>query len=268
MQLTPYFKLMRFDRPIGTLLLLWPTLTALLLTQANTRTYIIFILGVVIMRAAGCVINDYADRNFDLHVQRTQSRPLAQRQISPHNALRLFVFLISLACVLALQLKIYTMYLAGAALLLALIYPLMKRIFNYPQLILGIAFAWSILMVYAEVVGSISFQAWLLFVSTIAWVLAYDTEYAMADKIDDLKIGINSTAISFGDYDKVAVLLLQCLALGLLLCLDANLWFIALAFILVLYQQTLLKSRDPTLCIKAFLNNNYVGACMFLAFIR
>lgn len=263
----PYLKLMRFDRPIGTLLLLWPTLMALVLTQADLKTYLIFVTGVIIMRAAGCVINDYADRNFDLHVERTRMRPLAQRQISTKRALILFVVLMLMALCLALQLQTKTLCWAIAAGGLAILYPLTKRIFKLPQLVLGVAFSWSICMVYAETLGNIPSQAWILFLATVAWVIAYDTQYAMADKVDDLRIGIKSSAITFGRYDKGIIFGLQMLTLGMFLLLGANQGLLLLALVLAIYQQWLIKDRDPKRCIKAFRNNNYFGMVLLLGLL-
>lgn len=266
MQLKPYLQLMRFDRPIGIFLLMWPTATALLLAGAGVRTWIIFMLGVVVMRAAGCVINDIADRNFDGYVERTQSRPLALKQITVKDAFKVFIGLMFIALCLALLLHFRTLCFAVAAALLAMAYPFMKRFFHYPQLVLGVAFAWSIPMVFMEVQGMITNQALGLFASTILWVLAYDTQYAMADKTDDLVIGIKSAAISFGNYDRIAVLLLQFSALWIYLILGANWMLLLVAAMLALYQQWLLLEREPAKCLQAFLNNNYFGACVFLGF--
>lgn len=263
----PYLKLMRFDRPIGTLLLLWPTLMALVLTKADLKTYLIFVSGVIIMRAAGCVINDYADRNLDLHVERTRMRPLAQRQISTNSALMLFLVLMLAALLLALQLQTITLCWAIAAGGLVMLYPLMKRIFKLPQLVLGIAFSWSICMVYAETLGNIATQAWILFLATVAWVIAYDTQYAMADKADDLRIGIKSSAITFGKYDKNIIFGLQLITLSMFLLLGANQWLVLMALASAMYQQWLIKDRDPARCIQAFKNNNYFGMALLLGLL-
>lgn len=273
----PYIHLIRFHKPIGTFLLLWPTLIALWLASAGqpeSRTVIIFALGVIVMRAAGCVINDYADRDFDKHVVRTKYRPITSGQIAPKVALMVFAVLMLCALSLALQLKFYTLMLAGVAAFLAIIYPFAKRFTAYPQFILGLAFAWSIPMVYAEVQGAVNLEAWLLFAATLAWVVAYDTQYAMADKADDLRLGIKSTALAFGSYDKVIILALQLLSVGLFLLIGMQrllAWpfFTALAVCLglVAYQQWLIKDRDPSKCLAAFLNNNYFGALVFLGLL-
>lgn len=265
MRLISYLQLMRFDKPVGTLLLLWPTVMALVLTKAEPSTCAIFVLGVVVMRAAGCVINDYADRNFDPHVARTKQRPLATGIITAKQALGLFFSLMLLALFLAIQLKPYTLLLAVCAAMLAVLYPFAKRIFAYPQFVLGVAFAWGVFMVYAETIGHISLQALILFSAIVCWVLAYDTQYAMADIADDLRIGIKSSAISFGNYGCMAVLLLQVLAILGLGYLGANLWLLAAALCTVVYQQWLLKDIVPGSNIRAFKNNNYTGLFMTLA---
>ncbi len=277
MQIKPYLYLMRLDRPIGTLLLLWPTLISLWLSSRghpNYKTLIIFVLGVIIMRAAGCVINDYADRDFDSKVTRTQNRPLATGEISPKSALNLFIALMIMAFILTLQLRLYTILLSIVGAGLAILYPFTKRFTGYPQLVLSLAFAWSVPMVYAEVLGQVNVVTWLLYVSIMCWVVAYDTQYAMADKTDDLKIGLKSTAISFGDKDKLIIFGLQLLAivglssLGAITSLGISYYFgLALAFCLVLYQQWLIKDRDPKLCYAAFLNNNYFGIVIFIGLV-
>ncbi|HSX20839.1 MAG TPA: 4-hydroxybenzoate octaprenyltransferase [Gammaproteobacteria bacterium] len=270
----PYIALMRLNKPIGTLLLLWPTLIALWLASngaPDLRTVTIFVLGVLVMRSAGCVINDYADRDFDIHVQRTKQRPLTSGQIKAQHALMLFSGLLISALILALQLKFYTILLASVAGGLAILYPFTKRFSNYPQLYLGLAFAWSIPMAYAQVQSKLPLETWLLFVSTVAWVIAYDTLYAMADKADDLKLGIKSTAITFGAYDKQIVFALQCIsllgfaAMGMLRGLHWMFYAsLVCALILCVYQQWLCKARHPAKCFAAFLNNNYFGMVIFL----
>lgn len=266
---------MRFNRPIGILLLLWPTLIALYLSsngQPDITVLLIFCAGVVLMRAAGCVINDYADQDFDKHVTRTKSRPLASQQIKAKHALILFVALMLAAFCLAIQLSFNTLLLALVAAALAIIYPFMKRITGYPQFILGMAFAWSIPMAYMQNANMLSIETWVVFASVMAWVVAYDTQYAMADKIDDLKIGIKSTAISFAQHDKLIIFILQsaCLMgfayLGIVRSFDIKFYLIlGLAFGLILYQQWLIKDRLPARCMAAFLNNNYFGALLFIA---
>lgn len=272
--LTPYFALMRFNRPIGTFLLLWPTLIAVWLAADGSpdfKTVVIFTLGVIIMRAAGCVINDYADKNFDSHVARTKNRPLAAQQITGRNALILFITLLNIAFILAIQLNRYTFGIACIAVCLAIIYPFSKRFTNYPQAILGLAFACGIPMAYAQTRGNLVTETWVLWCSVIAWVVAYDTQYAMVDKQDDLKIGIKSTAITFNKYDKTIILLLHILALGgfvyIGVCRHFSWVFYAIlmvALLLALYQQWLIKDRIPARCFAAFLHNNYFGALLFL----
>jgi len=269
----PYLELMRLHRPIGTFLLLWPTLIALWLASDGTprfKTLLIFVLGVVIMRAAGCVINDFADRNIDPYVPRTKTRPLAKKVITEKEALRLFLLLLAVAFVLALLLKTQAILLSTVAVLLAIIYPFAKRYTNYPQFILGLAFSWSIPMAYAQVQGGMSSETWLLYVSTMLWVVAYDTQYAMVDKRYDLKIGVKSTAIAFGNYDKIIIFCLQLLfLLGLIIIgVDKDLnhsYFVGLliALGLAIYQQWLIRDSEPENCFAAFLNNNYIGAIIF-----
>lgn len=270
----PYIALMRLDRPIGTFLLLWPTLIALWLASNGApklTTLIVFIIGVILMRSAGCVINDYADREFDVHVIRTQQRPLAAQIITAKNALLLYATLIFIGAALVLQLSLNTIGLATVAVLLASIYPFAKRFTNYPQVILGLAFAWSIPMAYMEVTQQLTMETWLLFGSTIMWVVAYDTQYAMADKADDLKVGIKSTAIAFGQFDRLIIFILQiCALIGFSyigLRRGFNVWYyacISIAGGLVGYQQVLIKDRNPKKCFAAFLNNNYFGAIIYI----
>ena len=268
---------MRVDRPIGTLLLLWPTLIALWLAsdgRPSSKTVLIFVLGVIIMRAAGCVINDYIDRDIDPYIARTKSRPLAQGLVSPTKALVLFIVLLAVAFILALQLKVQTILLAVIGLGLVIIYPFTKRFSSYPQLVLGLAFAWSIPMAYAEIQGKIGIEAWFLYLSILSWVISYDTQYAMVDKVDDLKIGIKSTAITFGLYDKLIIFSLHLVMLSgfVIIGLVKNfgaLYFVGLSITLclVIYQQWLIKDRIPEQCFAAFLNNNYVGAIIYFGLL-
>jgi 4-hydroxybenzoate polyprenyltransferase len=270
----PYLHLMRIDRPIGTLLLLWPTLIALWLASNGSPSFakvIIFVSGVCIMRAAGCIINDLADRDFDRYVARTKNRPLAINAISVRAACILFGLLLTLAFFLVLHLSNKTLILSLVALALALIYPFAKRFTDYPQFVLGMAFAWSIPMVYIEVSGQIGLEACLLYLSILAWVIAYDTQYAMVDKEDDIKIGIKSTAITFGSYDRYIIFSLQVLTLVGLCAIGIAThlrwcYFVGLgiALGLTIYQQSLIKERVPKRCMQAFLNNNYFGAVIFL----
>lgn len=272
-KLSAYWRLMRMDRPIGTLLLLWPTLWALWLAaqgQPNWPVLLVFVLGVVVMRAAGCVINDYADRDFDGHVKRTANRPLPSGDVRPSEARWLFVALVALAFVLVLTLNSLTIVLSLVALALAAVYPFMKRFTHLPQLVLGVAFGWSIPMAFAAQMNLLPLSCWLLLLANICWTVAYDTQYAMVDRDDDLRIGIKSTAILFGRFDKLIIGLLQ-LATLLLLVLVGVLsllgslyyWSLLACAALFVYQQQLLKERERDACFQAFLNNNYVGMVLF-----
>lgn len=272
-KLSAYWRLMRMDRPIGTLLLLWPTLWALWLAaqgQPNWPVLLVFVLGVVVMRAAGCVINDYADRHFDGHVKRTAQRPLPSGDVRPSEARWLFVALVVLAFILVLTLNSLTIVLSLVALALAAVYPFMKRFTHLPQLVLGMAFGWSIPMAFAAQMNLLPLSCWLLLLANICWTVAYDTQYAMVDRDDDLRIGIKSTAILFGRFDKLIIGLLQ-LATLLLLVLVGVLsqlgslyyWSLLACAALFVYQQQLLKERQRDACFQAFLNNNYVGMVLF-----
>lgn len=270
----PYIALMRLNRPIGIYLLLWPTLIALWLASngpPTLRLLIIFSCGVIIMRSCGCVINDYADRNFDAQVTRTKNRPLANNQITTSQALALFLILLIMAFILALQLDPRVIVLSTVAASLAVLYPFSKRFTNYPQIILGLAFAWSIPMVYMQIQKIVPLEAWLIFASTMCWVIAYDTIYAMADKADDLKVGIKSTAIAFGKFDKIIIFMLHCVSILGFAYIGYTRQFgfvyyfgLVCALIMAVYQQGLIRRRDPNQCFRAFLNNNYFGALIFL----
>lgn len=270
-----YIDLTRLNKPIGIFLLLWPTLIALWLASNGTPSYnllVIFSAGVLVMRSLGCVINDMADKDFDINVARTKQRPLAAKKLTTKDALTVSVLLSIIAIILALQLNVTVLMLAVIAAALATIYPFTKRFLNCPQVILGIAFAWSIPMAYMQIQQTIPLEAWILFVSTVCWVVAYDTIYAMVDKADDLLIGIKSTAITFGKYDKIMVFILQICALigfasiGYLKHLP-NLYYLGIfaALLNTLYQQSLIRSRDNSACFKAFLQNNYFGAIVFVS---
>ena len=271
--LWPWIQLMRLDRPIGTLLLLWPTLWAVWVAgdgSPSVRVVIVFALGVIVMRAAGCVINDYADRNFDGEVSRTRNRPLATGALRGRDALMLFAGLMVVALMLVLLLNRFTFYLAFVGAGLAIIYPFMKRFTFLPQLFLGAAFAWAIPMAFAAETGSLPAAAWLIFVAKLLWTVAYDTQYAMCDREDDLKVGIKSTAILFGEADRLIIGLLQLLALWPLWLLGQGLgfgwpWYLAMAVAagLFVYQQWLIRDREPAACFRAFLNNQWVGAVLF-----
>lgn len=273
----PYLQLMRVDRPIGTLLLLWPTWWALWIAagkQPELKILLIFSIGVILMRAAGCVINDIFDRKFDGNVRRTASRPLAQGTVSVKRAWLLFLILLLLASGLLFFLQKLTIYLAIGAAFIAVTYPLMKRITNLPQIYLGIAFSFSIPMAFAETTGNIPKAAWLLFVANILWTTAYDTIYAMVDRKDDLRIGIKSTAILFGDLDTVIIGILQVMTLLALTLLGQQIelnWYyyasLAIAALLFIQQQLLIKNRQEQKCFKAFLQNNRVGLAIFIGIL-
>lgn len=270
-----YWQLMRMDKPIGTLLLLWPTFWALF-TAANgippLPTFIVFTLGVIVMRAAGCVINDYADRHFDGKVKRTANRPLATGRVTENEAKTLFALLIALAFCLVLMLNRYTIGLSFIAVGLAVTYPFMKRYTHLPQLVLGVAFGWSIPMAFGAVNQSLPVECWLLFFANLMWTVAYDTQYAMVDRDDDLRIGVKSTAILFAQYDNKIIALLQFLALGFLTLYGKTQGFsigyylaLALTATLFIYQCKLTKTREREACFKAFLNNHYIGMGIFIA---
>ena len=272
--LKPYWLLMRLDRPIGLMLLLWPTWWALW-TASNgnpqLKIWIIFTVGVFLMRAAGCVINDISDRKYDAHVNRTKNRPLVQKTISVKNAWILFIILMVAAGLLLLALQKTTVLLALVAAFFAITYPMMKRLTYLPQVYLGIAFSFSIPMAYAEITGSIPKTAWLLFIANILWTTAYDTIYAMVDRKDDMKIGVKSTAILFGDLDRVIIGIIQLLTVLALFLFgkQAELtapYFMAIIIIiwLFVYQQLQILERNETKCFKAFLHNNWVGMVLFI----
>jgi len=268
-----YLQLIRFDRPIGTLLLLWPTLWALWLAAGGVpplHLLLIFTLGTFLMRSAGCIINDLADRKFDGAVQRTRERPLVTGLVGPGEALALCAVLGLIAFVLVLFTNTLTILLSFAGVALAACYPFMKRHTHLPQLVLGAAFSWGIPMAFAAVRGELPAILWLVFVANLLWTVAYDTEYAMVDREDDIKIGIKSTAILFGDMDRSMVGVLQLLtAMSLFLVglrFELGLWYylgLLLACGLFFYQQKLIRERQPEGCFKAFLNNNWVGAAIF-----
>lgn len=272
-KLNAYFRLMRLDKPIGILLLLWPTLWALWLASngwPDNRLLFIFIVGTVLMRSAGCVMNDVADRHFDGHVARTDKRPLVAGEVSVKEALLLATLLSLVAFGLVLTLNVLTIALSFAALFLAASYPFTKRFFALPQAYLGIAFGFGIPMAFAAVQGWVPQQAWLMLVANIAWSLAYDTEYAMVDRPDDLKIGICSSAITFGKYDVALIMFFYALMLALMAYVGALMqltWIyyvgLVLAGLLILYHFILIKNREPARCFKAFLHNNWVGAAIF-----
>lgn len=269
-----YMQLARLDKPIGTLLLLWPTMWALWLAAEgvpNLWVWSVFALGVLLMRSAGCVINDYADRDFDGHVKRTASRPLPMGKVAAKEALWLFVVLALSAFALVLTMNKLTIALSLVGVLLAICYPFMKRYLAIPQLVLGLAFSWSIPMAYAAQANALPAVAWLLFLANLLWTIAYDTLYAMVDRDDDLKLGLKSSAILFGRNDKRMVGGLQFATVLILLVIGhlmglgaAYYWGVLAAAMLFVYQQKLIRDRQREACFKAFLNNNYVGALIFL----
>jgi 4-hydroxybenzoate polyprenyltransferase len=268
-----YSELMRLHKPIGIFLLLWPTMWALWLAsygRPNQHVFIVFVLGVLLTRSAGCVINDFADRDFDARVQRTKDRPLANKRLDPAEALIVFVALSLVAVALVMTLDRTTQWLALAGAAMIVSYPFFKRFFVLPQAYLGAAFSWSIPMAYAAQTGSVPRLAWLLFIANILWTTAYDTMYAMVDREDDLKIGIKSSAILFGDADCAMIGLMQTMTLFALLLvgLDMRLgfWFylgLSSAAFFAIYQQILISDREPQKCLRAFLNNNYFGMSVF-----
>ena len=268
-QWNAYARLMRLDKPVGIYLLLWPTLWALLMAGQGFPPLdisIIFVAGVIVMRSAGCVINDYADRKVDGSVKRTAQRPLATGEVTAKQALQLFAALIAMAFVLVLFLNWQTIALSVVALLLASFYPFMKRYTHLPQVVLGAAFGWAIPMAFMAVLETVPIYAWLLFVANLLWTVAYDTMYAMVDRDDDLQIGVKSTAILFGKNDVLIVMSLQALALGILACIGVAInatwpYYAAIAFsaLLCVRQYQLIKRRQREGCFTAFLENHYVG---------
>jgi len=268
-----YAVLMRINKPIGTLLLLWPTYWALWVAssgQPSVLVFIVFTLGVILMRSAGCVINDYADRKVDPHVARTELRPIASGKVAPLEALQLFCVLGLLSLLLVLLMNPLTICLSVGGIVLAIIYPYMKRYTHLPQLFLGAAFGWAIPMVYAAQTNSVPAMAWLLFTAAIIWAVVYDTMYAMVDREDDLKIGVKSTAILFADLDKVFIGFFQVLLLIALLMVGDKAELSAFYFtgvfiagLLMVYHQYLIKDRIPAKCFAAFLHNNWLGFTVF-----
>ncbi len=267
----------RMDKPIGTYLLLWPTYWALWIASdgwPNLHLLTVFSLGVFIMRSAGCVINDYADRKIDGKVERTKNRPLVNGMMTSNEAINLFGILIGIALGLVLTLSWPTIYLSVVALFLAALYPFMKRYTQLPQVFLGAAFSWGMIMAFAEAQGEIPMVAWLLFLANLCWTIAYDTMYAMVDRDDDLKIGVKSTAILFADNDKRIIGFLQLLTLGLLWTVGEMLAFgwpyqltLVVAGALFSYQQLLISNRERDACFKAFLHNHWVGLIIFVGIL-
>ncbi len=277
LKLSHYARLMRLHRPIGILLLLWPTLWGLWFAARgypNAQVLTVFALGVILMRSAGCVINDYADRGFDPHVERTRERPLAAGHVSPREALILFALLCLTAFALVLTLNALTILLSVIGAFLAATYPFLKRYTHLPQFYLGAAFGWSIPMAFAAQTGSVPMLAWILFVANVFWSVAYDTAYAMVDRDDDLRVGVKSTAILFGRHDRLLIGVFHAATMALL----ALAGFIAARGVLyyaslvvaggfAMQQQFLLRGRQRDACFQAFLNNNRFGAMVFAGLV-
>lgn len=272
-----YAVLARLNKPIGIFLLLWPTLWALWIAAEGVPrpgVLTVFVLGVILMRSAGCVINDYADREIDPRVNRTKDRPIASGRVSPDEAMLLCIALCFSAFLLVLTMNTFTILLSFGGVLLAGIYPFMKRYTHLPQVVLGMAFGWAVPMAFAAQTNSVPKIAWLIYVVTVLWALIYDTMYAMADRMDDLKIGVKSTAILFGEADRFIIGILQAMMLIALYLVGqrAELGYeyniaILLSAILMVYQQYLIRYRQPSLCISAFLNNNWIGVIMFIGIV-
>lgn len=273
-----YAQLMRLDRPIGTWLLLWPVLWALWIAGAGRppeRVLVIFVLGVVVMRAAGGVINDFADRDIDPQVKRTRDRPLAARRVSPQEAIGLFLVLIAIALWLVTRLDPLTIKLSVVGALLTVSYPLMKRWFPLPQFYLGLSFGgWGIPMAFAATLGTIPRVGWVLFLAAVLWAMVYDTIYAMIDRDDDLKLGVKSSAILFADMDRLIIGAMQAMMLFALHLAGKSMefgpWYrggLAVAALFFAWQQWEIRGREPAACLRAFQNNNYVGMSIFIGIL-
>ncbi len=268
-----FAQLMRLDRPVGIWLLLWPTMWALWVAGAGhppRRLLAIFIAGTVVMRSAGCIVNDLADRNIDPHVRRTRARPLAARVISPYEALSLFALLLVAALLLALRLNALSLKLAFVGAALTISYPLLKRFFPLPQLYLGLCFGWAVPMAFAATLESVPRVGWLMLIATVLWAGVYDTQYAMVDREDDVRVGVRSSAILFGDMDRLMIAVMQCMMLLALVLMGRTLQFdagyycgLAAAAVLFIWQQWLIRDREPAACLRAFQNNSYVGFAIF-----
>jgi 4-hydroxybenzoate polyprenyltransferase len=276
-RLHDYYLLLRLNKPIGILLLLWPTLWGLWLAADGfppLHILFVFVLGTVLMRSAGCAVNDFADRDFDKHVARTKDRPLTAGRISSAEALLLAIGLAWVALLITLPLGWKVVAWSVPAAFLAGSYPFTKRFFPMPQAYLGLAFGFGIPMAYVAVRGEVPWEAWVLFVANVFWTIAYDTEYALVDKEDDLKIGIKTSAITLGRFDVVGIMVCYAVALSLIACLASHLqlgfgfwlfWWIAVG--IVFYHFGLIRDRDKELCFKAFLHNNWLGASVFAGFV-
>jgi 4-hydroxybenzoate polyprenyltransferase len=276
-RLRRYALLARLNRPIGILLLLWPTLWALWIAGDGSPSWyivLVFVTGVTLMRSAGCAINDYADRHFDGHVTRTQSRPIASGLVSPREAIGVFVALSLMAASLLVFLNWPTRFMSLVALLLTAIYPFMKRYTHLPQVVLGAAFGWAVPMAFMALNENVPPVAWVLFGTALIWALIYDTQYAMVDREDDLEIGVKSSAILFGRYDRVIIGALQLVMIVLLIMIGAmadrgDIYYLGLlaAGGLFGYQQWLIRAREPKACFEAFLNNNQFGMVIFIGLL-
>jgi 4-hydroxybenzoate polyprenyltransferase len=272
-----YARLMRLDKPIGALLLLWPTLWGLWVAAKGwppIHVLVVFVVGVVLMRSAGCAVNDYADRDFDKHVERTKDRPVTSGRVSPREALTLAAVLAFVALLITLPLGLDVVLMSLPAAFLAGSYPFMKRFFPMPQAYLGIAFGFGIPMSFVAVQGQVLAEAWWLLLANVFWTLAYDTEYALVDKPDDLKIGIRTSAITLGRFDVLGIMVFYVLAFavwaGLAVVLQLGLVFwlaFAAAVGCVFYHYILIRQRDRQRCFKAFLHNNWVGGLLFLGLL-
>jgi len=273
-RLREYVRLARLDSPIGIWLLLWPVLWALWIAgrgRPDPRVLIVFVAGVAVMRSAGCVINDLADRDIDPSVKRTRERPLAARRVSPHEALVVFGLLIAAALWLVTRLDLFTVELSVVGAALTITYPFVKRFFALPQLYLGISFGgWGVPMAFAAQSGALPRVTWMLFLAAVVWAVIYDTLYAMVDREDDMRIGVKSTALLFADMDRPIIFILQALMLYALALIGRNLkfgaWYeagLVAAGVFFLYQQWLIRKREPAACLQAFRNNNFVGMAIF-----
>jgi len=276
-RLEQYYYLVRLDRPIGTFLLLWPTLWALWIAshgKPDPLVLFVFIVGTVLMRSAGCAINDYADRNIDAHVQRTRQRPIATGKVSSKEALLVFCVLALIAFALVLLLNRLTIYLSFGGVLLAAVYPFSKRYTNLPQVVLGMTFAWAVPMAFAAQTDTLPKEAWLIYVITVVWAVIYDTMYAMVDREDDLQIGVKSTAILFGEADKAILFILQLMMFAGLYLLGKQAGLgkayylgVGIAALFALYHQFLIRHREPARCLRAFLSNNWLGMILFIGIV-
>ncbi len=273
----PYIQLMRLDRPIGILLLLWPTLSALWIAAEglpDITVLVVFILGVILMRSAGCAINDFADREIDGSVWRTQNRPLATGELTARQAIYVFIGMALVAFILVSLLNTLTIWLSLGGVFLAATYPFMKRYTYFPQIYLGMAFGWAIPMAFAAQTNSVPVMAWLLFLANIIWTTMYDTFYAMADREDDLLAGVKSTAVLFGDDDLIIQGMMQVAYIFVMVLIGVQLEMSFIFYLglcvaggLFAYQQFLAKDRQPQRCLQAFLNNNWVGLAIFLSLV-